>query len=210
MAYDLIGRRYGQLFVKERLQTDSHGERKWLCICDCGNIHEATSYNLVHGKTTKCPSCWRKISAEKKMIHGQEPKHLFNCYVNMKTRCYNKNYYLFKHYGGKGITVCDDWLGKYGFNNFRKWAFENGYNDDLSIDRIDNSKSYCPENCRWVTMTIQQNNRTNNRMLTVNGITDTMANWSKRSGINYATIQQRLSRGWSVEDAVTIKIGDKK
>jgi hypothetical protein len=121
----------------------------------------------------------------------------------MKTRCYNSNYYLFQHYGGKGIVVCENWLGKYGFNNFRKWAFENGYKDGLSIDRIDNSKPYCPENCRWVTMTVQQNNRTNNRMITANGETDTMANWARKTGIPYCTIQRRLYSGWNEQEAVT-------
>ena len=82
----------------------------------------------------------------------------------------------------------------------------NGYSEKMSIDRIDNQKGYSPDNCRWVTMTVQQNNRTNNRMITVNGITDTMANWSRKSGIPYSTMQERLKRGWSEEEAVTIPL----
>ena len=210
MAYNLVGQRFGKLFVEKQLETDSHGERKWLCICDCGNKHEVTSYNLVHEKTTRCAICSNKAVAEKQFVHGRKPTHLFNCFANMNTRCYNPNYYLFQHYGGKGIKVCDEWRGKYGFINFRKWAFENGYKEGLSIDRIDNSKSYCPENCRWVTMTVQQNNRTNNRVLTINGTTDTMANWSKKSGIPYSTIQQRLKRGWSEQEAISIEVGGKR
>ena len=97
MAYNLVGQRFGKLFVEKQLETDSHGERKWLCICDCGNKHEVTSYNLVHGKTTRCAICSNKAVAEKQFVHGRKPTHLFNCFANMNTRCYNPNYYLFQH-----------------------------------------------------------------------------------------------------------------
>ena len=204
--HELLGKKFGQLTVIEQLPTNSHGEKKWLCVCDCGNKHEATSYNLAHGKTTRCAECSYKAIAKKNITHGRTPKHMFYCYTNMKTRCYNQNYYLFQHYGGKGITVCNEWLGENGFQNFRKWSFENGYSEKMSIHRIANEKVYSPDNCRWTTMTVQQNNRTNNRMITVNGITDTMANWSRKNGIPYSTVQQRLARGWSEQDAVTIPL----
>ena len=124
----------------------------------------------------------------------------------MIRRCHDPRRKDYHKYGARGITVCDEWLGENGFQNFRKWSFENGYSEKMSIDRIDNEKGYSPDNCRWTTMTVQQNNRTNNRMITVNGITDTMANWSRKSGIPYSTMQERLKRGWSEEEAVTIPL----
>lgn len=102
-------------------------------------------------------------------------------------------------YGGRGIVVCDDW--KNNFKAFYDWAMANGYNDGLSIDRIDNDKGYSSDNCRWVTMEIQSNNRRSNITVEYNGECRTLAEWSKTLGIKYATLRKRLEDGWSVEDA---------
>lgn len=147
----------------------------------------------------------RERIAEVSTTHGAFGTHLYRAYTNMKTRCYNPHYYLYRHYGGKGITVCQEWLGNNGFENFRSWALQNGYSEELSIDRIDNALGYSPQNCRWVGMRTQQNNRTNNRMITANGETRTMAEWSRVSCIPYATIQSRLMSGWDEAAAVTVR-----
>lgn len=205
MKYDITNMRFGQLKALRVVGT-KHKELLWECECSCGDLYNAASYSLRSGKTTCCRKCsYFKIS-KANMIHGESQgfKHssLYSKYTNMKTRCYNKNYYLFQHYGGKGVTVCDEWMGKDGFLKFREWAMNNGYEDNLSLDRIKNDKPYCPENCRWATMTAQQNNRTNNRVLTVNGEDDTMANMARKYNVKYHTIQARLQRGWSHQDAV--------
>ena len=89
-------------------------------------------------------------------------------------------------YGARGITVCDEWKNKEtGFQNFYEWAIRNGYTDELSIDRIDVEKGYCPENCRWITLKEQANNKRNTKRVKVNGEVDTVANWSRRLGISY-------------------------
>lgn len=121
----------------------------------------------------------------------------------MKNRCYNPNYYLFQHYGGKGVTVCDEWLGENGLKNFAEWSLANGYSDTLSIDRIDNRKGYSPSNCRWVSMVDQQNNRSNNHIIIYNGESHTMAEWSRITGIPYWTIIKRIAAGWSEQNAVS-------
>ena len=182
---------------------NAHREAVWECVCDCGNKHCATSYNLTHGVTTKCKKCKIEQIAQSNTTHGQKPKKMFRAYVNMKTRCYNPNYYLFKNYGGKGIKICDEWLGKNGFINFREWSFQNGYQDDLSIDRIDNGKDYSPDNCRWVTMREQQNNRTNNHIVVINGFSRTLAEWCRVYKIKYSVVLGRLKIGWSEYDAIT-------
>lgn len=174
-------------------------------MCDCGNTVIVGGYDLRSGNTQSCGCYARARSIEANRTHGAFGTPLYRTYANMKNRCYNPRYYLFKHYGGKGITVCDEWLGENGFDHFRQWARENGYKQGLSIDRIDNSLNYSPTNCRWVDMAVQQNNRTNNRRITVDGKTHTMAEWSKLSGIKYGTIQSRLKRGWSEADAVTVR-----
>jgi hypothetical protein len=117
----------------------------------------------------------------------------------MVARCHRKNTKAYPAYGGRGITVCDEW--KNSFQSFYDWAMENGYNDGLSIDRIDNDKGYSPVNCRWVTMDTQSNNRRSNVTVEYNGESHTVAEWAKILGIKYGTLHKRLEEGWSAEDA---------
>ena len=202
MKYDLIGQRFGKLTVKYLTEDKSHGEKHWMCVCDCGNNHVTTSSNLIHGTSKQCHKCAMKQAGMSNRIHGTEPIELWRVYQNMKTRCINPKYCLYHRYGGRGITICDEWMNS--FTSFREWAFKNGYKPELSLDRINNDGNYCPENCKWSTVIEQANNRRNNRMITINGETDTMANWSRRTGIPYWVIQKRLGCGWSENDAVTI------
>ena len=182
-----------------------HGEVAWECLCDCGNIVTVGGYDLRSGNTKSCGCYKHERIVEASTTHGAFGTPLYRTYFNMKNRCYNPHYYLFQHYGGKGVTVCDEWLGSGGFSAFAAWSNANGYERGLSIDRLDNSKGYCPDNCRWVNMVTQQNNRTNNRLITVDGETHTMAEWAKISGLHYGTIQRRLANGWSDSEAVTLR-----
>ena len=201
---DLTGQRFGRLLVLEE-RGRKRKEIAWLCQCDCGNAVVIGGWNLRNGKSVSC-GCKRREGMPSTSFRFQHAgTQLHRAYSNMKTRCYNPKYYLFQHYGGKGVKVCDEWNGDHGFENFYKWSIENGFRPRLSIDRIDNSKDYSPDNCRWTTMVTQQNNRTNNRMITANGETHTMAEWAKLSGLHYETIQRRLHDGWAEEDAVTLE-----
>lgn len=200
--HNLVGQRFGKLVVVERLPTNRHGEIEWLCQCDCGNTHKATSYNLTQGRTTQCRQCMINQIACANTKHNCSPKRLHEIWVNMKTRCHNQHYSLYHRYGGRGIKVCDEW--EHSFANFREWALNNGYSKDLTIDRIDNDGDYCPENCKWSTVTEQSNNRISNRILVLNGEPDTMANWSRRTGIPYWVIQRRLyDLKWSDEKTLS-------
>lgn len=200
----MTGKRFGRLTVIREGGRKS-GEVAWECLCDCGNIVTVAGYDLRSGNTKSCGCYVHDRSVEANTKHGAFGTLLYRTYSNMKNRCYNPKYCLFQHYGGKGIRVCDEWLGEHGFERFRDWAMSNGYKEGLSIDRINNAADYSPDNCRWADMVAQQNNRTNNRLITANGETRTMADWSRSSGISYATIQGRLSRGWSEADAVTVR-----
>lgn len=127
---------------------------------------------------------------------------LQNIFLHMKDRCYNPNFKEYKHYGGRGITICDEWQTPHSWKGgraFKKWALENGYADNLTLDRIDVNKGYSPENCRWVSMEVQQNNKRNNRLITYKGKTQTIAQWSREVGIPFKTIQGRLNRKLPVE-----------
>lgn len=142
-------------------------------------------------------------------------ERLQNIYVNLKQRCYNRNSTFYKNYGGRGIVVCDEWLNPEmydgrstkGWISFKEWALKNGYNDSLTIDRIDVNKGYEPSNCRWVSMRTQQNNRTNNHLVTYKGRTQSLANWCRELNLNYDTIKCRLNRQhWAVEKAFETKV----
>jgi hypothetical protein len=125
---------------------------------------------------------------------------IYSTWHNMKSRCYNPNTQHYNHYGGRGIIVCDEW--KNSFQAFHKWAIENGYRDDLTIDRIDVNGNYEPSNCRWVDMYCQNNNTSKNRYITHNGETKTAAEWARQYGINTRLFSTRMRRGWRFERAI--------
>lgn len=125
---------------------------------------------------------------------------IYIIHKGMKQRCYDKNYRKYKNYGGRGITICDEWLDDFGA--FYDWAMNNGYRDDLTIDRIDANGNYEPSNCRWITNVEQQNNKTNNVLLTYNGETKTAMQWSNELNINIHTIYTRHSRKWSDKECL--------
>ena len=205
-AIDLTGKCFGRLVVI-RQAGHKRKELAWECLCDCGEKCVSCGYDLRSGKKTDCGNHRKeKLSASNKK-HGLYGSKIHSTYYNMKNRCYNPKYYLFEHYGGKGITVCEEWLGEHGLENFYQWSIENGYQENLSIDRIDNSNGYSPENCRWVTMKTQQNNRTNNRLITINGQTKTMKQWADYYGASYSAIQSKIYKGVPDVQAVLEVVG---
>ena len=125
----------------------------------------------------------------------------------MKERCDNPKVRNFKNYGGRGISVCEEWKS---FERFAEWALSNGYNDNLTIERIDNSKGYSPKNCRWITSFEQASNKRSNHLYTINGRTDTITNWARFYGIKPTTVFCRLYKGWSEYDALTTPLKAKQ
>ena len=129
-------------------------------------------------------------------------------WTNMCTRCGNPNSPRYADYGGRGIAVCEEW--RHTFAPFEKWALENGYNDTLTLDRIDNSKGYCPDNCRFVTYAKNNQNRRDNVILEFNGESHCLTEWSRIMGIGQSVLSSRLKRGWSVEKALTFPVDHRK
>lgn len=136
--------------------------------------------------------------------HGLSHTRLHKIWHSMYCRCYYSSTNQYKNYGGKGIKVCEEWKHSEGFINFYNWAINNGYSDELTLDRIDNEKDYCPENCRWSTPKSQSNHKTNNVFYTMNGKTQTSKQWCDEYGISQTTLNDRLKRGWTLKQALTI------
>lgn len=172
----------------------------WLCKCDCGNEKVIKGQSLRDGYTKSCGCFDRETKGDRSKTHGMSRSRLYAIWMNMHRRCeYEKNG-GYSYCGAKGISVCEEWKT---FIAFRDWALSNGYTDELTIDRIDNSIGYMPSNCRWVSMKVQENNRTNCHYLTYKGETHTITEWAEITGINKNTLSARVNRlGWLVERAL--------
>lgn len=193
---NLTGMTFNRLYVIKRVSNDKSGRARWLCKCECETVKVILGKHLLSRKIQSCGCLQRERATKHKMSNSR----LYSIYRGMKDRCYNQNMPEYHNYGGRGITVCDEWLNDP--SAFFKWSLENGYSDDLTIDRKDNDKGYSPENCQWSTFIEQQNNRSNNTHLTRDGETHTVAEWSRILNINASTIYTRLSKGCSDEEAL--------
>lgn len=185
-------------------------QRKFLCKCDCGNDIIRSRRALISGDTPSC-GCQIVSIADKtrKYPKGITKHYLYSTWIGMRQRCYNKNTTHYPLYGGRGITVCDEWLTD--FLSFYSWALNNGASEELSLDRIDNNKGYSPDNCRWATDEEQQRNKRNNRIIEYNGVSKPLVEWSIELGINEATIRFRLDKyGFSVAQALGFEPYTKK
>lgn len=204
---DLTGQKFGRLTVIEQhgfTKRNKHGVRSalWLCKCDCGNTCEVSSANLRRTNSCGCLAKEHLIKMSKGNItHGMTGTHLYRCYRQMLDRCYRSNNDHYHMYGGRGITVCEEWRS--GFEAFRDWAFKNGYQEKLSLDRIDVNGNYAPDNCRWISLEDQCHNKRQSRMYEFNGKVQDIAQWANEYGLKYATLAGRLDRGWDIETALT-------
>ena len=158
---DLTGQRFGRLVVIREAGRDKGGHVLWLCRCECGNEVTVRGDHLRNEDTTSCGCYQRECVAEAHTTHGMSKTRLFSIWQDMLQRAgfYKGAPEKVKHnYQDRGITVCDEWLV---FENFRDWALSHSYKEGLQIDRRDNDKGYCPENCRWVSPKENTNNRRN-------------------------------------------------
>lgn len=210
---DLTGKRYGRLVVSHMYIGTEVKPRpvKWVAMCDCGNVTLVWGSSLPTGNTKSCGCLSREMSRERVYMHGMSHSKLHGKWLQIKNRCNNPNYPKYHRYGGRGIRVCEEWQDFTMFfadmnSPFEEHVARHG-EANTSLDRIDVNGNYEPGNVRFATVLQQNNNRGNNYLLTHNGKTQTLAEWSRETGICWGTIRSRIKRNkWPVDKALTTKV----
>lgn len=193
---DLTGMRFGDWLVLRRDGSTPNKAAVWLCKCTlCGSERKVVGASLTSGASTKCRKCVPRTALAKP--HRNE--RIYHIYTAMKQRCYNKNSFGYKNYGGMGIKICKEWDD---FNTFYNWAMANGYADNLTIDRIDCCGDYEPSNCRWVNYDVQSANRRNVHKINYNGVTLSLSAACREIGKDRSCVTNLAKRnGISIQDA---------
>lgn len=201
-ANNLIGQKFNKLLVIGGCIKEK-GFLKVLCRCDCGKEKYIEKSKVVIGKTKSCGCFSIERLIERNSKHGMRYTRLYDTWRSMKKRCNNINN---KNYGGRGVSYCSEWEK---FEPFKDWAFLNGWNESdlkISLDRIDPNGNYEPFNCRFTDNITQQNNKRNNTRLRYDGLNLTVAQWSKKTGINVTTILQRIALKWDTEKILSFPV----
>ena len=209
MAFvDIAGQKFGKLVAlyPTGKKTKHGGNAIWMCQCDCGNYTEANTGALRCGGKKSCGCAVIEHTSNLNKTHGGRKERLYLVWMDMRRRCRDPKDENYKNYGGRGISVCQEWDSDY--SAFRSWSEETGYDDKAeshkcTLDRIDVNGNYEPSNCRWVDMKTQCNNRRNNVMIAFRGEVKSQAEWSRVLGFNQTLIRKRLAAGWDVERALT-------
>lgn len=184
---DMTGEKCGRLTVLERAENDKHGNAMWKCKCECGNIIITLGYQLRSGHTKSCGCLQKDIVRKMNTKHGYSKTRIYRIWDAMKGRCLNPNNDAYENYGGRGIEICEEWMDPV---NFIEWAYDNGYNDNLTIERIDIDGNYEPSNCTWVTRAEQNRNTSRNITVEVDGKEYGLAQLARELGRNRSTLYQ--------------------
>ena len=203
---DLSNKTFGYL-TPLYVEKTQNKHTYWFCKCVCGNTRILQTNQITSGKVTSC-GCMNKRRKKSLIIAGNE--RMYSIYSSMIARCHNPNSISYKSYGAKGITVYDEW--KNDFKSFVDWSLAHGYDDSLSIDRIDNSKGYNPSNCRWIPIYEQYLNKSNNVFYTSNGETHTMTEWCRILGfsVDLAKSRRKQAKKHNIEPTFEYVFAPKK
>lgn len=198
-----LGNIFGRLTVLSlhhiKKYTNPSGINKnieyYLCKCECGGKIITSKDHLKRGSTKSCGCLSKEVHTKHNIRHTR----IYGIWCHIKDRCLNKKYPSYNNYGGRGIKICDEW--KESPVCFYNWAINNGYRNNLSIERIDNNGNYEPNNCRWATKQEQNKNQRRTRFITYKGKKQCLTDWANEFGINKQTLRYRLNRGWKIEKA---------
>lgn len=200
---DLTGEKFGNWLVLKFAGRNERSHNYWLCQCGCGSAPRIFAVGRLTGGRSRSCGClkhkWPRGPHPNK-THGMRNTKTYHVWQSMRTRCYNSRCHQWPHYGGRGIQVCERW--KTSFENFLVDMGEAP--SGMSLDRINNNDNYSPENCKWSTWHQQSRNKSTNRLLTHNGITMCLRDWSKKYNLPYCTLHKRFMRGLSPEKCLGI------
>lgn len=201
-----VGTVCGRLTVISKEPSNNHKKSMWSCRCECGNMTRVTGSRLTEGNKTVIRSCGCVIVEKIRLRnyrHGLRHSKVYNAWRNMKRRCYSTVDSHYHSYGGRGITVCGRWL-----ESFENFLQDMGIPEKcLSLDRVDTNGNYSKENCRWATNKQQATNKRNTVMCSLGDLTLPLITWAEKTGIALPTLYQRLQRGWTDEETLTIPLG---
>lgn len=196
---DITGQRFGRLVTIRHIGSNANRVALWECVCDCGQTAIANLQSLRRGNTKSCGCLAIEHGQAMNRKHGSYRSPAYRSWQRMRARCLNPNHKHFANYGGRGVTVCERW------NSFENFLADMGERPEgMTLERIDNSKGYSPDNCRWATRKEQQNNMRRNRILELNGERLNMTQWATRLGVTRKFLERRIDQlRWSVERALT-------
>lgn len=215
------GQKFGRLTVIEldhvehtkRSKNKTYNREYYKCACECGNEVVVSKEGLKYRYTQSCGCLKLETSIKNlknKNNHGLSNTKLYKIYADIKSRCFNSKKISYKNYGGRGITMCEEWLE---FENFYNWAINNGYKEGLTIERIDVNGNYEEKNCKWIPLEEQAKNRRDTHFVTYNGKTYCVTEWATIVGLKRSTLEARINNyGWNIEKALTTPVkkrGDK-
>lgn len=202
--YPIPGQIFNRLmFIKDLNKYNKWGARLGLFKCKCGNVKELPISTVCRGITQSCKCLNNEKLRNRCLKHGGYKSRLYKIWEHMKDRCYNVKSDNYKHYGGRGIIICDEW--KVDFKKFMDWANDNGYDDKLTIERKDIDKNYCPENCIWIINEKQSSNTRRTILIKAFGEEKISSEWArdKRCSVTGQTLRQRIKMGCDPELAIT-------
>lgn len=199
---NIVGKKFGKLTVVVRYENSKNGQTRFFCKCDCGGSTIARGYSLRKGTSLSCGCFQKEKNIFTHITHGMSLDPLYKIWHNMIQRCENKNHKNYRHYGGRGISVCQHW------HTFEKWYGDMGARPSPrhSMERINNDGNYEPGNVYWATDKDQHNNTRRNHFIEFQDQRKTLAQWAEIKGIPYNTLTSRIYKNWSIEDALTLPV----
>lgn len=201
---DLTGQKFGRLTCVAFVGRNKEYDALWLCRCACGKEHTTRAGTLLNGHTKSCGCLQREMVGKAHTTHGLyydengKRSKLSKAWDSMKRRCLNSKELYYRYYGGRGISICKQWMD---YKNFHDWAIKNGYRDGLTIERIDVNGNYEPGNCKWIPKGEQSRNRRGRHIIFYMGQSRMLTEWGNILNIDPKVLSNRLRRGWSVERA---------
>lgn len=191
---DYTNMRFGRWTVLSPSRKSN--KKSWICVCDCGNKRNVHEDTLISGRSLSCGCLQREETKNRLTTHNLSKTRLYRIYYGIKQRCFNVKDKRYKDYGGRGITICDEWLND--FVKFYEWSIQNGYDENLTIDRIDNDGNYEPSNCRWATKEEQDYNKRTSIFFEFFGTRKCLKEWTNLMGWNYDKYYARFIRNTTV------------